>query len=371
MTHVVLARFLGLFLALQWLGCGGGRTEAESPGKERECPSGTVNAGRTIVTMDCNTVVQYDGAELNASLAAVGLGNAGIKNVDTVLRQVSDAATEAQLQFTQTCRVYNSCQLTQPEFTAALQRAQERGRTLRERVELLKASGSKPEVVRALFADIYSQTVPRPEREKQTFGLNFMVQAADPPGSPARLLKNGDTLHTRAKLVFGLQVSQSAYAYVFERKKAQKTVDVLFPNVKISNLQNPIPAGAQIRIPPAGQVFTVDDKDLGPETIVVAVSREPLSNLDSIAAQASAETQGEQQLGQAVTDLVNDGAPECASKTRGLDVTEQGCGSLSRGLTPTAASAGDDFFKAESSVQAQSVPGDGLIVRTFTFNHVN
>ncbi len=199
-----------------------------------------------------------------------------------------------------------------------------------------------------------------------------MAEASDLPGSPAFVLKGGETLLSGAKLVVGRQVSQPVYAYVFERKKLQKTVDVLFPNSKIGSLQNPIPPTTLVRVPPAGQVFTLDQKDLGAETIVIAVSREPLSNLDQIATDASASTQGEQPLAHAVTDLVNQGAPECASTQRGLDVTsQQGCASLSRGITPTADSGSDDFFKSESSVQAQSVPGDGLIVRSFTFNHVN
>jgi hypothetical protein len=364
-------KFSGICAALALsMGCGG-----ESPGsgqtgggKERVCPGGTGNAGSTIMTVNCSTVVKYDGNEVEASLNVKSLGGAGFKNVPQVLREVDQAATESQVQFTQVCEMYNSCQLTSAEYRARLDAAQAHFRKLRERVSLLQASDGNPEVLRQTMQTLYFETVPPEKVAQSTLGMEMSVQAKQ-GAAPARTIADGEVLRTGDQVVFGVRVSQPAHVYVFQKKQSG-ALDVLFPNSAISNLQNPLPAGQLVRIPPGGQVFTLDDQDLGREQVYIAVSRSPLTQLDSaLRAAGAGASNGVDQVGQAMGDLFNEAAPECQEQTRGLTVqSESGCGSMTRGLTPQK-SSGDDFFGGQSTVAARSNPGDDVILRTFSFIH--
>ena len=147
---------------------------------------------------------------------------------------------------------------------------------------------------------------------------------------------------------------------------------MLFPNAQISNVSNPLPGRELIRIPPKGQVFTLDDQDLGEETVYLAVSLRPLDNLaDALASVHNGQPGSSERLEQAMTSLFDEAAPECANATRGLTVSEEsGCGSMSRGLTPSRSSDDDFFSDSGSSVQVQSLPGDDVVLKTFRFRHV-
>ncbi len=357
-------------LALVLLGCGGAKTEeAVSPDKETACPDGTVNGGKTILTMDCNTVVQYQGNEFESSLEVKDWVKAGLHNAPKVLRDVDHAATESQVQFTQTCRLYNSCQMKSEEFNAELARTQDQFRRLREKIALLEASNGNPEVLRTTLSEVVVATVPPQKRAESTLAVNLLVQVKDPANSAPRSLSEGETLHTGAKLVVGLEVSQPAYAYVFEKHES-KALDVLFPNAKIQTLSNPIASGAMVRVPPGGQVFTLNNQDLGTETLYVAVSLRPLADLESALNQtASAPAAGGDRVGSALGRLFEEGKPECNGQHRGLEVTDDPCGDLTRGFT-TSAEKADDFFGGTGSTRAQATPGDDVVIKTFSFKHV-
>lgn len=351
-------------------GCAGSAPQPHRGGEEIACPDGTPNAGKTIRSVNCSTVVQYDGDEVESSVDIPGLTKAGIKNADKVLREVDAAATDAQLQFTQTCELYNSCNLTSDEYRQRLDAAQTQFRNIREKVALLEASKGNPAVLRDTVADLYTHTVPEQVRERTLLGMELVVQAKSSSDSSPRVLRGGETLHSGDKLAFGVRVSQPAHVYIFQRKGANQELAVLFPNAAMTALRNPIPAAELVRIPPAGAVFTLDDQDLGREDVYVAVSRQPLPDLDAAFSQAAAQQPGSsEKIERAMVDLFGAGAPECREQTRGLTLSEeQGCSSMSRGLTPTAS---DDagFFAEESSVQAKTLPGDDVILRAFSFVH--
>jgi hypothetical protein len=333
------------------------------------CPSGTVNAGKTIVTMDCNTVVQYDANDLAATANVLDWVSVGLKQAPAVLRQVNDAATDAQLQFTQTCRVYNACQLRGDDFTERLAETQSYFRELRARVEEIKASAERPELVRVKLSELYTSSVPPEKRAEQTLSVDFVVQAKTAEADSVRTLKNGESLRSGAEVVFGLRVSKPAHVYLFQRNATDGAIDVLFPNAAITTLRNPIQPGTLVRVPPSGNVFTLDEDDIGTEHVYIAVSTGVLGDLEHALRTAQGKRQGEEELASAMGDLFAQGAPECRGVPRSLKITsKKGCGSLSRGLT--LAPEKDDFFKGESSVRAQNAPGDDVILRTFTFEHL-
>ena len=333
------------------------------------CPNGTPNAGMTIRTVNCSTVVQYDGDQIESSVNIPGLASAGLKNVDKVLRAVDDAATDAQVQFSQTCELYNGCNLTSAEYRQRLDTAQAHFRGIRERVAVLQASQGNPEVLRNTVHDLYRTTVPQAVRDRETLDVELVVQAKAADGGGPRVLKGGETLKTGDKLAFGVRVSQPAHVYVFQRKPSG-TLDVLFPNAAISSLANPIPPTELVRIPPQGAVFTLDDQDIGEERVYLAISKEPLADLAAALTNADGKKpQATEQVTKAMTDLFGAAAPECREKTRGLQISkEDPCTELSRGLKPTPADDAD-FFKDESSVKATTAPGDDVILRSFSFVH--
>ncbi len=364
-----LLRFLASTLTLSFAtACGSAakNNEAVRPGKELRCPSGSVNAGQTILTMDCNTVVQFEGHEFEATLDAKYVA-AGLHNAPRVLRDIDAAATDAQVQFTQTCRVYNSCQMKSDDFQRELSTTQAHFRELREKLMLLSAAQGNPEAVRATLADAYEMTVPPETRKQATLAAQLTVQAKDTPGDTPRILKDGDTLHTGAQVVVGVDVSQPAYVYVFQYHQDQE-LDVLFPNPAISRLTNPLPAEKTVRIPPGGQVFTLNDEDLGAERIYIAASLRPLDDLQA-ALQGESGQPGSAPVEQAMGNLFGEGNPACGDSHRGLTVTDEPCGSMSRGLQ-IASDEANDFFDDSGSSQARTAPGDDVVLQSLSFNHV-
>lgn len=359
-----------LLAALLALSCGS-KPSASRGGEEVQCPDGSANPGVSIRTVNCSTVVQFDGDEFEASLNVNEFAGAGIKNVDKVLREVSQAANDAQIQFTQTCELYNGCNLTSAEYRERLDETQAHFRRIREQVSLLEAAKGNPEVLRQAVTQLYVETVPPARVAETTLGLEFSLQSRD-GSSQARVVRSGETLRTGDEVVFGVRTSQAAYVYIFQRKSSGE-LDVLFPNAQISTVTNPIPASVLVRIPPQGQVFTLDAEDLGEETVYIAASKTPLADLESaLSSVGSGEDSGKKKVSDAMENLFDEGAPECSEQTRGLEVTkEAGCGSMTRGFTPTQSSGDDAFFSDASSVQGQTVPGDDVLIRTFKFQHVN
>ncbi len=341
--------------------------ETVAPGKELPCPNGTVNAGNTILTMDCNTVVQYQGTEFQSSLAIQNWVDAGLSSAPKALRDVDQAATDAQVQFTQTCRAYNSCQVRADDFNRELARTQDQFRALREKISLLQASGGNPAVLRSTITEVYRSTVPAERQVEETLALNFTVQAKDPGSASPRVVGSGERLRTGAQLVFGIEVSQTAHVYVFQ-KHQNGSLDVLFPNPGIQNLPNPLPAKTLVRIPPQGQTFTLNNEDLGRENVYIAVSTAPLDDLEKVLSQQGGSPSANS-VGPVMRDLFEAGTPECSGKSRGLELApEDSCGTLSRGLELSGSKA-DPFFQNPGSVRAQATPGDAVILKTWSFEH--
>jgi hypothetical protein len=351
------------------LGCAGSSPSPSSGGEEVSCPDGTTNAGRTIRTVNCRTVVGYDGEDLQASIDIPGLVQAGVQSAEKVLREVDDAATDSQLQFTQSCELYNACNLTSEAFGAQLDETQRHFRAIREKVELLKAGQGNPAVLRDTLTELYTSTVPPSVQAQESLAAELVLQAKRRGSPGTETLRDGARLRTGDQIVFGLRVSQPAYAYVFQRKGPSRTVDVLFPNPALTTLANPIPSGELVRIPPAGAVFTLDANDLGKEEVFFAVSKVPLPDLQSaLAPTASNAPQQPAGVDKAMTDLFAQAVPECSDGGRGLTVASQACDTPSRGLTLAAAQS-DPFFAPDSSLRAKTAPGDGVILKSFTFHH--
>jgi hypothetical protein len=345
------------------LGCGGMARGPSRGGEVVTCPSGSANPGAEIRTMNCDTVVEFDAQNIEASIDVKNLMSAGVKNAAVVLREVSEAAEESQIQFSQMCELYNGCGLTTAEYRDRLDAGQAHFRAVREKVDLLRAAEGNPEALRHAFAALYETAIPKSAGD--ILSMEFSAIGAGPSGT-SRVLPSGETLHTGDPIVFGLKVSRKSYAYLFQRK-SQGQIEVLFPSASIPGLTNPVAPGTLVRVPPDGQVFRLDDKDLGAETVYVAVSEKPLTDLEAALAQvATNPAGGTKGVEIAMVDLFDAGAPECG-KTRGLEVSApKGCGSMTRGLTTSPAPSST---APAASVSGQAVPGDDVILQVFQFQH--
>jgi hypothetical protein len=362
--RVSLFVVLAAALASSFVGCGGSKRGPSSGGETVACPSGSANPGVEIRTVNCDTVVRFDARNLEGSIDIKNLLSAGVKNAAVALREVSEAAEESQIQFSQMCELYNGCNLTSSEYRDRLDAAQAHFRAIREKVDLLQAAEGNPEALRLAFAALYREAIPK--SEVKTLSMEFSAIGAGPNGT-SRILPNGETLRTCDPIVFGLKVSKRAHAYLFQRK-AQGQVEVLFPSASMPGLTNPVLPNTLVRVPPDGQVFRLDDQDLGTETLYVAVSEQPLIDLEAALSHVQANPSGGMKpVETAMVDLFDAGAPECGKATRGLEVSApKGCGSMTRGVETSPASTETG---PSASVSGQVVPGDDVILQVFQFQH--
>jgi hypothetical protein len=263
--------------------------------------------------------------------------------------------------------MYNACALTSAEFRDRTDQAQAHFRSIREKVELLSGAGGDPAIVREVFSQLYEQTISQDSSSQKRLLLELSVLGGKAGAEPT-ILPSGSTLSTGDRVVFGVQVSTPAYVYLFERKQSG-AIDVLFPSESIVEPKNPLAADQVLRIPPQGQVFTLDDQDLGQEVVYVVASKTPLESLQSALMNRDQSTDPEEPVRRAMVDLFDAGSPECQNKTRGLALeSTDPCASMTRGLT-VESTGQPAFFSSDASVKSQSVPGDDVILQTFTFHH--
>jgi hypothetical protein len=170
-----------------------------------------------------------------------------------------------------------------------------------------------------------------------------------------------------------LSVSADAHVYLFQKAPAGG-VTVLFPDERIGT-KNPLGAAAAARIPPApGMSFRLNDKDLGLETVYVAVSRKPIARLDQALARVSGgkvSRIGDDQLLSTFVSVPPAGAPlpkNCGARAFELEGgATQGCaGSRGFELDP-----GDASASGAPTFAVRTEPGDDLIVKAFCFEHIS
>jgi hypothetical protein len=362
-------RWLGLLAISLWpqLGCSRSGAGPSGGGKEVPCPDGSAQPGVSIVTVNCGGLLQFDASDIEASVDVEALASAGVKNTEKVLREVSEAAEESQIQFAQSCEMYNSCALSSAEFRDRTDRAQQHFRSIREKVDLIKSAQGSEAAVRQAFTELYSVTLSPEQASRESLLLELSVLGA-PSGSAPTILSSGATLRTGDQVVFGVRVSEESWVYLFQRKNSG-AIEVLFPSSAMPALTNPLGAAQVLRIPPNGQVFELDNEDLGQEVVYVVASRKPLSGLQEALSKSSSANKSEGAVSDAMVQLFDEGTPECEDKTRGLEIGDADpCARMTRGFQ-VRQDAAARFFSKEASVKSRSVPGDDVILQVFQFNH--
>ena len=337
---------------------------SNKPGLTKRCPSGSVNAGMEITIADCDTVVKYDGNVFEGKISATDLVDAGVENGQQVLREVQDATTAVQFQYTHYCKTYNSCNMKSEEFAAKVSKLQNKYQKLVERVSLLEAKKEDPAMVRKEFNSLYRDVVSPDQIAEKAISLELEVQAKRMEGQ-IEIVKDGVTLRTGEEIVLGLKLSKSAFVYLFQRKPSG-TIEVLFPDNELSKPENPIPPSDLVRIPPSGYSYVLNDNDIGEETIYIVVSKNELKNLStSLAAIEQGSKTAQKNVAHTMVNLFNEHRPECAEKQRGLQLVnntkDSDCDQIFRGVE-LQKTENDKFFSNYTSSQLQTAPGDDTLM---------
>jgi hypothetical protein len=325
-----------------------------------------------ITIADCNTAVKYDGKVFKGKITVSDLAEAGFENGQQVLREVEDAATAVQFQYTHYCKTYNSCNMRSEEFAVKVSKLQNNYQNLVEKVALLEAVKGDPTKLRKEFNTLYQDVVPFDEINKKAISLELIVQAKR-MGGEVEVVKDDVSLRTGEEIVLGLKLSKSAYVYLLQQKPSG-TIEVLFPTNEFNKPENPIIPSDLVRIPPFGYSYVLNDEDIGKETIYIVVSKSELENLStSLSNLEQGSKTAQRDVENTMVNLFNEHRPECAEKHRGLDpannTTDSECNQTFRGVQPKRIE-NDRFFSNYASAQLQTAPGDDLLIQTFRFQHL-
>lgn len=307
--------------------------------------------------LDCTSEFKYDGRRIEGGFSAVGLGGANAKTDEQALRAIDKETEQYVAESRRLCDEYNKCVLDKQTYATRSENLRRRMSKAPELLDEVKAATDESARRKAL-AKAYTMLVP--DENRRELALDFSVLVQKPDEAAARPISRGERLPTGSRLAFTLLPSRRAYVYLFQRGPDGK-INVLFPDARIAT-GNPIPPGAALRIPSgAAQMYKLNDKDVGNETVYIVAS---LDAIDSLGGALDRTGSGGQPMGpiSQVTDATSD-APGC---TRALELEETPKCVRQRGLE---LEAGSEPAAAPSSFRARTEAADSVIVQAFSFTH--
>lgn len=311
------------------------------------------------VQLSCESEFKYEGRNIEGGFSALGFGNASAKTDETALRQIDQQTEQYAAQAKRLCEEYNACIVDKDTYATRSENLRRRMSKVPELYDGLKAA-SDPEQRRKALADAYQELVPDGQRRELTLSLS--VQAKTPSDASFAPIKPGRSLPTETRIAFSLQVSQPAHVYLFQKSPDGK-LSVLFPDARIAT-QNPIPAGAELRIPPGAGAFRLNDKDIGTERVYVVASLEPLPNLAQAADAVASGAAPQGALAKATQVPSNKPDPSCNERGLELDDTSSSGCVRPRGLELDPDPAGNG-----ASLRARTEAADGVLFQVFSFEH--
>jgi hypothetical protein len=227
---------------------------------------------------------------------------------------------------------------------------------------------SPPAVTRAV-ADVPPVVAPTapdatPEPVARNLELSYRVLVRSPADKEPRAIHSGDTVKTGDEMIFYLQPSRAAHCFVVQHNSQTQSVDVLFPN-EAFKLANPLPADAWTRIPPEPHTITLDDNDLGTETVYLIASLHDLHDL-SRALDAHRKAAAPKVVADQVMTIAMEKRSDCAGTPRRLVLDATGpCAVQPRGLVidaPKTAPTGARAIRVQQD--------DDTVLVPFQFKHV-
>lgn len=331
-------------------GGGGGGGDAKTPVK---C------GAEERVQLSCESEFKYEGRRIEGGFSALGVGSANAKTDETALRQIDQQTEQYAAQAKRLCEEYNACVVDKDTYATRSENLRRRMAKVPELYDGLK-SATAPEQRRKALADAYQALVPDEQRRELTLLLS--VQAKTPSDAGFVVIKPGRSLPTETRVAFSLQVSQPAHVYLFQKSPDGK-LSVLFPDARIAT-QNPVPAGAELRIPPGNGAFRLNDKDIGTERVYVIASLEPLPNLAQAASQVANGAAPQGALAKVAQVSSNQADPNCNERGLELDDTSSSGCVRPRGLElePEPSSSG-------ASLHARTEAADSVLFQVFAFEH--
>lgn len=355
LAFCVLTCGAGLLLSA----CGG---HTVAPGSTTACPDGP------RIALDCESEISYQGVKTGGSVSVMSIGSGKASYENTAIRNVNTSLESYVATQTRLCRDYNACVLPPQEYRAEAKKTREMFEVAAHGAVAF-AAASDAAAKDAVLTRLYDTVVPE-DRRPEDVSIRFTLDAELPSsvGGGQTMLQTGAPLPTKARVAFKFWASRTASLYVFEKTKTG-ALKVLFPDPRIGTA-NPIPAATAVSLPSGGQRFALNAEDMGIENIYIAASVKPLATLDA-ALQKVASGQVQNITGDPLLSSfssVTAAPPREGCRTRSLELEaasdEPPCGS--RGFDLSDSSAGTK----EASLAARTSPGDDLIVKVFSFEHV-
>lgn len=306
-------------------------------------------------------------------------GDIGVLNLDSesatfedvAIRRITAETEKYVAAHTRLCRDYNACAIDKAKYEEEKKALLQLLSPMGSMVAAVKGASSEGER-RAALDTLYQHAVPEAER-KEEVTLSLLMEAELPAsaGGGVRTVRPDEPLPTNTRVSFKVEVKPRAYVYIFQNNTSSG-LTVLFPDERIGT-KNPLEGGHASRIPSGDLRFRLNDKDLGFEDVYIAASRTPLPNLDEALARVR-----EGKVTRIKDDKLLDGmkhlpvAGAVAQKdAKCRDVGLERCPRV-RGLELDlgGGSSPQPGFKPASFV-ARTEPGDGLILKVFSFEHTS
>jgi hypothetical protein len=315
-------------------------------------PSPVICDGAERPRVDCSAsrALRSQVLEVNAGLAQIGLGFEG-KYETHALQQVRESTEHLALNLESMCEDYNACVLDRESYT------EETGRIRELLSRHLRLATEQRESAAPLRGDeLWSNA--RPDLARARLSLVYRVEVQS--GGEFRVHRSGETLHTGDEIRFRLEPSRPAFVYVL-LLSSQGTSARLFPLPELG-LNNPLPAGASVTVPPPEGVRLQLDAHTGVEHLQIVASSTPLDGLAAASAPpppgARAEGAQAPRVLREVGQLL---CPEGTERTLDARTSSVACnGRLDRGLQLTAAAATPGSPGEQTLLAAQ--PNDDVVV---------
>lgn len=265
---------------------------------------------------DCDSDIKYDARKVSGRVDVAKFGVQAETSVAAV-REVDAAVERYTSRWRSLCMDYKNGAMTPDEYRSE-------SRALRERMERLETQmlvlEHAPDAAsyQAALKQIYVSMVP-PEQAVD-LRVDFGVLARKPGEQAFTAVAADAPIATGTQVYFSLRTTAQAHIYLYQETASGK-INVMFPHPKMP-MVNPLPAGQELRIPPAPGYFTLEAEGVGAEQVHIVASLEPLAQLATSLSKAEPSAE---ELACGARDLTYNPGTNCDDvQARTFGLTEPG-----------------------------------------------
>jgi hypothetical protein len=234
---------------------------------------GSCKKGGSSASPDCDSDIKYDARKVEGRVNVAKFGAEASTSVEAV-RQVDAAVERYASRWRSLCMDYKNGAMTPEEYRTESKSLRERMEKLETQMLVLEAAPDAASYQAAL-KQIYLTMVPA--EQAVDLKLEFGVLAQKPGETAFTAVPPNGSIATGTKVYFNLKTSEQAHIYLYQETPAGK-INVMFPHPQMP-MANPLPAGQELRIPPAPGFFTLEAEGVGLEQVHIVASLEPLTQL--------------------------------------------------------------------------------------------